>query len=194
MSNNDFSGKTVLVTGGTRGIGRAVSLRLASEGANVAANYYSRKADAEATLADIESVGGKAIIIEGDVSQPDDAAKIVAAGRDVAGVGQDVAQLHSRRACQAVEVGNLDVADARLEPSLVPSSVSRALYEGGQEAAGRRVEFDGHCGSPPGGTPASGGSSSSGAAIGGPMCGRMLRAWSPSRSKRTERTPRRSDV
>ena len=39
---SDFSGKTILVTGGSRGIGRAAALRLGSEGARVAVNYVSR--------------------------------------------------------------------------------------------------------------------------------------------------------
>lgn len=85
MANGDFSGKTVLVTGGTRGIGRAVSLRLAAEGANIAANYFSRLEDAEKTLADIEAAGGNAVIIPGNVASPDDAAEIVRKTRDAFG-------------------------------------------------------------------------------------------------------------
>ena len=42
-----FQDKTVLITGGTRGIGRALAIRLAGEGANVALNYLSRADDAE---------------------------------------------------------------------------------------------------------------------------------------------------
>ena len=85
MPTGDFTGKTVLVTGGTRGIGRAVSLRLASEGAQIAASYYSRESDAEATLREIEAAGAKAIVVAGDVADPDDAQRIVETTRESLG-------------------------------------------------------------------------------------------------------------
>lgn len=85
MAAGEFAGKTVLITGGTRGIGKAVAVRLAGEGANVAANYFSRKDDAAGTLAEIEQAGGKAIIIEGDVSKPDEARRIAQQTRDAFG-------------------------------------------------------------------------------------------------------------
>ena len=51
----EFEGKTIIVTGGSRGIGRAVSLRFAAEGARVAINYVSREEDARKTLEEIEA-------------------------------------------------------------------------------------------------------------------------------------------
>lgn len=80
-----FSGKTVLVTGGTRGIGRAAALRLASEGARVAINYVTREADARATRADIEQLGVPTVIVQGDVAIPDDARRIAAETRAALG-------------------------------------------------------------------------------------------------------------
>ncbi|MFN0197897.1 MAG: SDR family NAD(P)-dependent oxidoreductase, partial [Planctomycetaceae bacterium] len=77
MTTTEFAGKTVLITGGTRGIGKALALRLAREGANIAANYFSRHDDAAETLAQIHKTGGKAIVIPGDVSRPDQAQQIV---------------------------------------------------------------------------------------------------------------------
>lgn len=82
---NDFQDKTVVITGGTRGIGRALALRLAGEGARVALNYYSRRSDADQTLRDIEEAGGQALAVQGDVSQPADAARIVAEARSAFG-------------------------------------------------------------------------------------------------------------
>jgi 3-oxoacyl-[acyl-carrier protein] reductase len=85
MATSDFSGKTVLITGGTRGIGKAVARRLASEGANVAANYLSRRDDAESMQDEIEQAGGQCVIIAGDVSQPEQAQQIVDGTRKVFG-------------------------------------------------------------------------------------------------------------
>ena len=85
MPELDFAGKTVLVTGGTRGIGRAVSLRLASEGARIAANYFSRSNEASQLVDEIKATGCEAIAIAGDVSSPDEAKRIVAEARDAFG-------------------------------------------------------------------------------------------------------------
>jgi 3-oxoacyl-[acyl-carrier protein] reductase len=85
MPGADFSNKTVLITGGSRGIGRATSLRLASEGARVAVNYLSRKSEADALVKVIQSTGGQAAAISGDVSLPEQAARIVQAARQAFG-------------------------------------------------------------------------------------------------------------
>jgi 3-oxoacyl-[acyl-carrier protein] reductase len=85
METSDFSGKTVLITGGTRGIGKAIAVRLAGEGASVAANYFSRHDDAAAMLKEIEKTGGRCVTIAGDVSQPDQAQQIVESARKAFG-------------------------------------------------------------------------------------------------------------
>ena len=63
-----LAGKTALVTGGSRGIGRAICLRLAAQGANVGINYVSRSAAAEEVLAEITAAGGKGFVIGFDVA------------------------------------------------------------------------------------------------------------------------------
>ena len=63
-----LSGKVALVTGGSRGIGRAIAIRLAAEGAKVAVNYAGNKAAAEEVKAIIEKQGGTAHLIQADVS------------------------------------------------------------------------------------------------------------------------------
>lgn len=74
---SDFQNKCVLITGGTRGIGRALAVRLAGEGARVALNYFSRTEEADETHQEIESLGGESVTIQGDVSQPAEAKRIV---------------------------------------------------------------------------------------------------------------------
>jgi 3-oxoacyl-[acyl-carrier protein] reductase len=76
MSNKDLEGKTALVTGGSRGIGRATCLALAREGARVAVNYLSNAEAAREAVADIEGLGGEAMMIEADVSDPDSVAAV----------------------------------------------------------------------------------------------------------------------
>lgn len=65
-----FEGKIALVTGGSRGIGRAISLGLASEGADIAINYIKNEEAAAETVAEIETLGRKAFAIQADVSDP----------------------------------------------------------------------------------------------------------------------------
>jgi 3-oxoacyl-[acyl-carrier protein] reductase len=64
------SGRVALVTGASRGIGRAVAVRLASEGYRVAMNYQSSLAAAEEALEEIRSSGGDAMLAKADVSDP----------------------------------------------------------------------------------------------------------------------------
>ncbi|MBN2184839.1 MAG: SDR family oxidoreductase [Candidatus Krumholzibacteriota bacterium] len=67
---NRFEGKKALVTGGSRGIGKAISLMLASEGADVAINFVKDEKSAALTASEIESLGRKSIIIKADLSEP----------------------------------------------------------------------------------------------------------------------------
>jgi len=75
----DLTGRVALVTGGSRGIGRAIALRLAGLGAKVAVNYQVNQAAAEEVVATIRGQGGEAIAVRGDVRSPEDAASMVKA-------------------------------------------------------------------------------------------------------------------
>jgi 3-oxoacyl-[acyl-carrier protein] reductase len=73
----DLSGRTALVTGGSRGIGRAIGLRLAGQGADVAFSYRGNESAAKATVGDIEALGRKGLAVQADVSDAEAADGLV---------------------------------------------------------------------------------------------------------------------
>ena len=77
--------KVVLITGASRGIGRATAIEAARQGANVAINTYKDEAVAAEVVAEIEALGRKAIIIDADVAQPDSATAFVNAAAEAFG-------------------------------------------------------------------------------------------------------------
>ncbi|HSI11434.1 MAG TPA: glucose 1-dehydrogenase [Chthoniobacter sp.] len=81
-----LEGKTALVTGGDRGIGKAIALRLAEEGANVVVNYRSSEDTARETVAEIEKGGRRAVAIQADVARLPDIDRLVA--ESIAAYGQ----------------------------------------------------------------------------------------------------------
>ncbi|MFO1042197.1 MAG: glucose 1-dehydrogenase [Planctomycetaceae bacterium] len=64
----DLKGRNALVTGASRGIGKGCAIEMARAGANVAINYFSHADEAEAVANEIRSFGGKALALQGDVS------------------------------------------------------------------------------------------------------------------------------
>jgi 3-oxoacyl-[acyl-carrier protein] reductase len=79
MTHTPLQGRTALVTGGGRGIGKAIALALAEAGADVAVNYVSREADAQATANAIRAMGRRALVVRGDVSKSADVTTLVRA-------------------------------------------------------------------------------------------------------------------
>jgi 3-oxoacyl-[acyl-carrier protein] reductase len=75
----DLAGKAAVVTGGSRGIGRAIALRLATQGADVAFSYRGNAAAAEDTAAAIRALGRQALPFQGDVTDPEAAEGLVKA-------------------------------------------------------------------------------------------------------------------
>lgn len=82
MNNNS---KSAIVTGGSRGIGAAISQRLARDGFALVVNYAGDAAQAEAVVAAIRAGGGTAVAVQGDVSQPDDVARVFDAAEQAYG-------------------------------------------------------------------------------------------------------------
>lgn len=68
----DFTGKTALITGSGRGIGRALALHFARLGADVVVNFFRNRAPAEQTARDIEALGRRALLVKADIGDLDD--------------------------------------------------------------------------------------------------------------------------
>ena len=70
-------GKVAIVTGGARDLGRAISVKLAAEGAKVCVNYFDNEQDAKDTLDLIHNAGGEGIIVQGDMTKAADVQRLV---------------------------------------------------------------------------------------------------------------------
>ena len=102
-----LDGRTAIVTGASRGIGRAIALELARVGARVVVNYRSRQAEAEAVVAEIAEGGGCAAVCQADVTDEAQVRRLIAftlrqfGGVDIlvanAGVGGPARRGHEAR-------------------------------------------------------------------------------------------------
>lgn len=78
----DLTGKTAVVTGSSRGVGRAVALAYGKAGANVVVNYSSSEGPAKEVVKEIENAGSKAVAVKADVSVAEEAQALVNAGHE----------------------------------------------------------------------------------------------------------------
>jgi len=81
----DLTGRAALVTGASRGIGRAIALQLARQGASIAINYLSNEDAAKGVQETISSYEGQAILVQGDISAPEQADRVVETAHDAFG-------------------------------------------------------------------------------------------------------------
>ena len=75
----ELDGRIALITGASRGIGRAVAIALADRGADVVVNYRQRTSDAESAAAEIQALGRKALVVQADVSRAQEVDRLVSA-------------------------------------------------------------------------------------------------------------------
>ena len=86
---DDLTGRRILITGASTGIGRSAAAALAAHGAHVAIHYNRSRADAEGLQHQIQQAGGKAVLVHGDMSARGVAARVVAEAAEALG-GLDV--------------------------------------------------------------------------------------------------------
>ncbi len=82
---NNLKGKVAIVTGGSRDIGKAISIKLGSLGASVVVNYFRSKEDGEATVKAIKDAGGSAVAVQADMTRWDECHKLVLKAQEVFG-------------------------------------------------------------------------------------------------------------
>ena len=73
----DIEDKIALITGGSRGIGRAIAIRLAENGADVVVNYVRHRKDAEATAAEVEKHGRRCLLVKANVANGADVKEMI---------------------------------------------------------------------------------------------------------------------
>ena len=81
-----FKGKTIVVTGGGTGIGKALSLGFGRSGASVVVNYRHSQAEAEEVVGQIVNAGSKAVAVQADVTRAPDVQRLMAAATELGGV------------------------------------------------------------------------------------------------------------
>ena len=131
---SDVKGKIALVTGGSRGIGTEISRRLARDGFTVAVNYARNADAAHALVQDIETAGGQAFAVAGDVS---DAAAVTAMFDAAAQRGSEVAVLVNNAG--VMELGAIATLDAAAFDRMIAINL-KGTFNTLQEAARRMGE------------------------------------------------------
>ncbi|RDS83522.1 SDR family NAD(P)-dependent oxidoreductase [Dyella monticola] len=136
---NSNQAKSAIVTGGSRGIGQAIAMRLAADGFAVTVNYAGNAAKAQETVAAIEAAGGKAIAVQGDVGNPQDVAHLFAATRDAFGRVDVVVNSAGVMPMTNIVQNNLDIFDKVIATNLRGAFVVMAQAAQHLEKDGRII-------------------------------------------------------
>lgn len=135
--NKPLQGKVALVTGSGRGIGRAVALRLARDGATIVAHYAHSKTGADETVAEIEAMGGKAVSYQANIANRPEVGKMFEL------IDADPGRIDIVVNCSGVSTagGLAEVSDAAIDeifginmlgPLYVASEAAKRLPDGGR--------------------------------------------------------------
>jgi enoyl-[acyl-carrier protein] reductase III len=124
--------KHVLVTGSSRGIGRGIALKLASEGAQIAIHYYRNEAAAKETLAAVRSRGSDGFLLQVDVRKPDDVACMFSEVKSRFGK-LDVFVANARPEASEFFVPPMDITTGQWDAAM--ESQAKAFLIGAREAA-----------------------------------------------------------
>lgn len=136
---NEEINKTAIVTGGSRGIGQAISLRLAADGFAVVVNYAGNAARAQETVSAIQATGGKAIAVQGDISKTEDVAQLFAAAKEVFGRIDVVVNSAGSMSMTTINTSNIDAFDKLIAINLRGSFLVLAQAAQHVEKGGRII-------------------------------------------------------
>jgi 3-oxoacyl-[acyl-carrier protein] reductase len=138
--SKENTNKAAIVTGASRGIGRAIALRLARDGFDIAVHYVGNQAKAQDTVAAVEALGRKAIAVQGDVSEPLDVARLFDSAGEAFGRIDVVVNSAGMMPMATISPDNLEAFDKVIATNLrgtflVLGEAARRLQEGGRIVA-----------------------------------------------------------
>lgn len=130
-------GKVAVVTGGARDIGRAISIKLAQEGAKVVINYHNSASDSKQTLSAIQAMGGEAIAVKGNVADIADIDQLVGKTQQAFGSQVDIlvnnaGGLFARKTIEEIDESFYDlVMDVNLKGTVFVTKAFKPLMKAG---------------------------------------------------------------